>query len=412
MADIKYKLDWFSGTKKPSEQAVEDTSRKGIASRPGADTPTQEDYYTKMYRLMSSYFDSDEEASKVLSSKKPNSDAIKSMTMQEYAEAVKESAGFVSKAREMAGITKSLTEGGGEIGRKPLPEGTTLRPVARPPMTTLRDVTDTDEGMLDDEQPLRELSNAVSSKLIKAIEIEAPVKEETDEDVDAAIDELVTDRRSAGKDTEESTPVTVEKETTGGLMSPSSPNLLDFIGKGEGGYDSANRGTIKGNVIGSQRVASRGGKKVSELTVDEIQKYQEIKDPNNKDRLFTVGKYQAIPSTFNRAVKGLGLSGDTVFSPEVQDKVGMYLISEKRPKVGMFLRGEGEVSTDTAVLELAKEFASIPVPFAIPKGKYGKWPKTDLTAGDSFYKDPKASSGNKAQHSLKETRAALERARK
>ena len=228
MADIKYKLDWFSGTKKPSEQAVEDTSRKGIASRPGADTPTQEDYYTKMYRLMSSYFDSDEEASKVLSSKKPNSDAIKSMTMQEYAEAVKESAGFVSKAREMAGITKSLTEGGGEIGRKPLPEGTTLRPVARPPMTTLRDVTDTDEGMLDDEQPLRELSNAVSSKLIKATEIETPVKEETDEDVDALV-ELVTDRRSAGKDTEESTPVTVEARSSKGLMSKPSKATREAV---------------------------------------------------------------------------------------------------------------------------------------------------------------------------------------
>ena len=192
---------------------------------------------------------------------------------------------------------------------------------------------------------------------------------------------------------------------------PSSSNLLDFIGKGEGGYDSANRGTIGGNVIGSQRVASRGGKKVSELTVAEIQEYQSITDPNNEDRLFTVGKYQAIPDTFNQAVEGLGLSGDTVFTPEVQERVGMYLVSEKRPKVGQFLRGEGDVSTDAAMLELAKEFASIPVPTAIAKGTYGSWPKTDLVAGDSFYKDPKASSGNRAQHTVEETRAVLERAR-
>lgn len=188
-------------------------------------------------------------------------------------------------------------------------------------------------------------------------------------------------------------------------------NLLDFIGKGEGGYDSANRGTVSGNVVGSEMVASRGGKKVSELTVGEIKKYQSITDPNNKDRLFTVGKYQATPDTFNQAVKGLGLSDDTVFTPEVQEKVGLYLVSEKRPKVGKFLRGEGGISTDTAMLELAKEFASIPVPTAIAKGTYGKWPKTDLVAGDSFYKNPKASKGNKAQHTVEETRAILEKAR-
>jgi len=198
MADIKYKLDWVPDTKKLSERATEDTPRKGIASRPETGTPKQEDYYTKMYRLMSSYFDSDEEASKVLSSKKPDSDSIKGMTMQEYAEAVKQSAYEVSQAREMAGITQSLTEGGGEIGRKPLPEGTTLRPVGRPPMTTMRDVTGTDEGKLDNEQPLRDLSTAVSSKLIKATELEPVVKEETDEVVNALVDDLTNTRITTG----------------------------------------------------------------------------------------------------------------------------------------------------------------------------------------------------------------------
>ena len=214
-------------------------------------------------------------------------------------------------------------------------------------------------------------------------------------------------KKTSGKKDYSSLSIVVD---TAASSTPKSTNLLDFIGKGEGGYDSANRGTIGGNVIGSQKVASRGGKKVSQLTVAEIQKYQSITDPNNEDRLFTVGKYQAIPDTFNQAVKGLGLSSDTVFTPEVQEKVGMYLVSEKRPKVGQFLRGEGGVSTDTAMIELAREFASIPVPTAIAKGTYGKWPKTDLVAGDSFYKDPKAPRGNRAQHTVEETREILERA--
>ena len=217
---------------------------------------------------------------------------------------------------------------------------------------------------------------------------------------------------SVGQEIKLPTVPPVSDTTEAGTTESDRSGLLDFIGAGEGGYDSANRGTIGGNVIGSQMVASRGGKKVSELTVAEIKKYQSITDPNNKDRLFTVGKYQAIPDTFNQAVKGLGLPDDTVFTPEVQEKVGLYLVSEKRPKVGMFLRGEGDVTTNTAMLELAKEFASIPVPFSIPKGKYGKWPKTDLVAGDSFYKNPKASKGNRAGHTVAETRAVLEAAKR
>lgn len=217
---------------------------------------------------------------------------------------------------------------------------------------------------------------------------------------------------SVGQEIKLPTAPPVSDTTEAGTTESDRSGLLDFIGTGEGGYDSANRGTIGGNVIGSQMVASRGGKKVSELTVAEIKKYQSITDPNNKDRLFTVGKYQAIPDTFNQAVKGLGLPDDTVFTPEVQEKVGLYLVSEKRPKVGKFLRGEGDVTTNTAMLELAKEFASIPVPFSIPKGKYGKWPKTNLVAGDSFYKNPKASKGNRAGHTVSETRAVLEAAKR
>lgn len=187
--------------------------------------------------------------------------------------------------------------------------------------------------------------------------------------------------------------------------------LLDYIGSGEGTYDSANRGTINGDIVGSELTAKRGGKKVSEMTIGEIRKYQAIKDPNNDDRLFAVGKYQTIPGTLDEAVKSLGLSDDTVFNSEVQDQVGMYLVSKKRPTLGRFLKGSDEVSTDRAMLELAKEFASVPVPYSIKKGQYGSWPKTDLKPGDSFYKRPGTTSGNKASHSIAETRSMLERSK-
>ncbi len=176
----------------------------------------------------------------------------------------------------------------------------------------------------------------------------------------------------------------------------------------KGDYDSANRGTIGGNIVGSKCTASRRGKSISEMTIREIAELQKISDPNNEERLFAVGKYQAIPDTLAMAVKGLGLSEDTVFSPEVQDQIGMYLVTEKRPKVGRYLRGEEGVSEDDAMLSLAREFASIPVPRAVKKGEFGKWPKMDLVPGDSFYANPAATTGNAARHSVEETRGALQ----
>jgi hypothetical protein len=134
-----------------------------------------------------------------------------------------ESAYEVSEARKLAGITQSLTEGGGEIGRKPLPEGTTLRPVAKPPMTSMRDVTDTDEGKLDNEQPLRDLSDAVANEQIPSTQLEPTAKDEADEVINSLVTQLTTARLSAGEVTEEAAPVTAEAETTepttGGLMS-------------------------------------------------------------------------------------------------------------------------------------------------------------------------------------------------
>ena len=201
---------------------------------------------------------------------------------------------------------------------------------------------------------------------------------------------------------------TVSPAPAAAPTTPSRNTLLDFIGAGEGDYDSANRGTISGNIVGSEMQASRRGKSISEMTIGEIAELQKISDPNNEQRLFAVGKYQTIPDTLAMAVEGLGLSEETVFSPAVQDQIGMYLVTEKRPKVGMYLRGEEGVSEDEAILSLAQEFASIPVPRAVKKGAYGSWPKMDIVPGDSFYANPAATKGNAARHSVEETRGALQ----
>ena len=212
---------------------------------------------------------------------------------------------------------------------------------------------------------------------------------------------------SATIEGEQETPVESPETNEG----PASSSLLDFIGSGEGNYDSANRGTIGGNIVGSQMTATRNGKAISSMTVGEIQRLQSIRDPNNTQRLFAVGKYQTIPATLANAVEGLGLSEDTVFSPEVQEQIGWFLVTEKRPRVGQYIRGEGSVTEDDAMMSLAREFASVPVPRAVRQGEFGSWPKTDLQAGDSFYSNPNAGRGNRAAHSVDETIAVLRAAR-
>lgn len=168
--------------------------------------------------------------------------------------------------------------------------------------------------------------------------------------------------------------------------------FLTFISKGEGGYESSNRGTKNNKIQGSTHSTTRDNKKLSEMTIDEIRAKMKIKSADNADRLFAVGKYQLIPTTFEMAVKATGLSGDTVFNPETQEKLGQYLLFEKRPALGAYIKGESN-DMNKALLEAAKEWASLPVPSGSKKGKsyYGK--------------------GNKAQHTLEETISALTKAR-
>jgi hypothetical protein len=70
--------------------------------------------------------------------------------------------------------------------------------------------------------------------------------------------------------------------------------FLTFISKGEGGYESSNRGTKNNKIQGSTHSTTRDNKKLSEMTIDEIRAKMKIKSADNADRLFAVGKYQLI----------------------------------------------------------------------------------------------------------------------
>ena len=181
----------------------------------------------------------------------------------------------------------------------------------------------------------------------------------------------------------------------GSVMGMAGGGILDFIGSGEGGYNSMNQGTIGNSIVGStHNASSKLGKNLTDMSIGEVMDRQSyLMNPANPQvgnyGIFAAGKYQIIPATMPGAVKAAKLSRDDMFSPSNQDKLGTALIMNKRPRVGDYLTGK---SNDLygAVEALSLEFASIPNP-ATGRSQYG--------------------SGNRTAHTVAEVEDALRRSR-
>lgn len=145
---------------------------------------------------------------------------------------------------------------------------------------------------------------------------------------------------------------------------------------------------------------------LSDLTVDQI-----LSVMRPKGQVLAVGKYQAIPATFKAWIAKDKIPGDATFDAQLQERLGDYLVGEKRPKVAQFVRGSSNVSIEEAQLELAKEFASIPVPYRIYR-KPGTAGRQDaggwVEAGQSYYYGV---AGNRATASSEKYQNALRQAR-
>lgn len=202
-----------------------------------------------------------------------------------------------------------------------------------------------------------------------------------------AVNPAITDpsKLSLGQELRLPTPeqTTVPYKAPVGLANRAG-DILSFISKGEGDYNSSNRGTRAGEIVGSTNDTSINGRPLTESTIGEIMAAQ-------ANGLFAVGRYQMVPDTFKQVVNELGIPEDTVFTPEVQDRFGMQLLlGSKRPELAAYLRGESD-NIDAAMLAFAREWASVP----------------DPNTGKSYYHD----SGNRAQHTVEETKAILEATR-
>lgn len=92
------------------------------------------------------------------------------------------------------------------------------------------------------------------------------------------------------------------------------------------------------------------------MTLDEVQALQKLMVKDNKISS-AVGKYQFIQKTLTRAIDGLGLSRDTKFTPEVQDKLAVWLL-QNATSFSDWVLGSGDSAKFQN--ELASQWASIP----------------------------------------------------
>lgn len=130
-------------------------------------------------------------------------------------------------------------------------------------------------------------------------------------------------------------------------------NLSDTIAKFEskGDYNIYNQGAGHRYKVGRTDF--------SQMTLDDVLARQNL-DKNDPNKLFAIGKYQIIPETLKEAKNKLGLKGDEMFTPEMQDKIFTdYLMESKRPQLANFIK-TGQ-NLEGAALSGAQEWASIGV---------------------------------------------------
>ena len=153
-------------------------------------------------------------------------------------------------------------------------------------------------------------------------------------------------------------------------LAPPMEKVSRVVVKGESplGYRDWNRGTsLNGKplrkVVAGLPVAYND---IVELTHEEhLARSGRKINEDNPERLFAIGRYQIIPTTAIDAFKFLGYSKKQKYTPEVQDNMFKYLLMGKRKPLYDYIKDEKGSDKDKAVLEMAKEFASIGVPYDV-----------------------------------------------
>ena len=165
-------------------------------------------------------------------------------------------------------------------------------------------------------------------------------------------------------------------------------HLLDLIAKAESGSDQSAYTAFYSNSKDPT---------LTDKTLRQVQMFQAklLKRDGDDGRSCAVGRYQFIKNPLIETINSLGLDLDfTKFTPEVQDALAVKRLKTMR-KLEKWKTNK--VSDTDFMINLAMEFASIPVPIDLPAGSITRTlPVRDLVPGESFYSGV---AGNKSGHS-------------
>ncbi|MDR9051699.1 mannosyl-glycoprotein endo-beta-N-acetylglucosamidase [Burkholderia multivorans] len=180
---------------------------------------------------------------------------------------------------------------------------------------------------------------------------------------------------------------------SGGLVGTMS-RLADtafgkLIARGEGDYNSVNRGKAGGYKAGTEDLEN--------MTVAQVMAAQRAQKFN------AAGRYQIIKDTLAEAVRSMGLKGDEKFDRGMQDRIfEQYLVHNKRRAIYDYLSGKSE-QLGEAIYATAKEWASV----AVPKGM--KTESGRISDGTMTFYDK--SGKNKASITEAQMRLAMQNSR-
>jgi predicted lactoylglutathione lyase len=170
-------------------------------------------------------------------------------------------------------------------------------------------------------------------------------------------------------------------------------------------YNAYNKGTVGNKMIPADKPID-----FSKMTISEYLRRGSL-SVDDPDRLFAVGRYQIIPKTMKGLIKALKIDPETTYlTQDIQDMLfarGLTTSVQGRGAVEAYLKGKPGATRDAAILALSMEFASVGVPYDIPKNSLfnNKLPHVDLKRGQSFYS---GIGGNKAHNSPDEVALALD----
>ena len=172
MADLDYnKFNWVQSAKERREAIVEEPT--GIGAKPAdQQEPMDKGFYESMYDAIMTYFDDAEEADRVLTAKEIDKDRVKGEVLREF-DALDS---LLSEDTETPSldyfdeIDVDTREEMTDAQAKNLREVATTE-FGQPLGGGLKDVTDTEEGKLTNEEPLYELAEDIDPGTIDTSEL-------------------------------------------------------------------------------------------------------------------------------------------------------------------------------------------------------------------------------------------------